>query len=210
MSNEFGADFELEVEDGVSADAPERIAIFGEGAVGKSVWAAGAPRPFFVDVERSSRKIPDVARNRRPIETWQQLRAAVAWLAAARHPYQTAVLDTLDRAEWLCWAYLREEYKAKSLEDIGGGYGKGALAALEQMRLLFASLERLCERRDMHVIVVAHQRSETIKNPMGADYQRYNFKVDAKLAGLIHEACDHVFFARRDVQVAERTFEPTK
>jgi hypothetical protein len=202
MSNNY------EVEEGI-VEAPERIAMIGEGGLGKTSFAACAPYPFFLDIERGTRRIRHVARNKEPIEKWVDLKGTIDWLLTSKHPYKTVVLDTLDRAEWLCWKFLQEQDGVGSIEQVAKGFGKGYNVAYEQFRVLFSMFEQLAEKRDMHVIILAHPKLEKIRNPNGADYERHTFKVHSAIGNLMYEACDHVLFAQRNtvVAVAEETFE---
>lgn len=168
-----------------------RILIHGVEGVGKTTFAANAPRPIFLPVERGSDKL-DVARFPRP-ETWQDARDAVAELMTADHDYQTFVIDTVDWLEPLCWRFICERDGKADIEAYG--YGKGYTAALPEWRLLVADLERLNEERDMTVILLAHSFIRPFKNPEGDDYDRYSLKLHEKASGLLREWAELIGFA---------------
>ena len=191
----------FEVEEGI-IEAPERIAMIGEGGLGKTSFASCAPHPFFLDIERGTTRFKWVSRNKARIEKWDDLKAAIQHLTDDPHPYKTVVLDTLDRAEWLCWKQLTEDDGVKSIEAVAKGFGKGYNMAYEQFRILFSMFEKLGEKRDIHVIILAHPKLEKVRNPNGADYDRHTFKVHAAVGNLMYEACDHVLFAQRNTVVA--------
>jgi hypothetical protein len=71
-------------------------------------------------------------------------------------------------------------------------------------------LESLVEQRGMNVIILAHPKLEKIRNPSGADYDRYAFKVHAHVGNMMYEACDHVLFAHRNVVVTEQAFDEAR
>lgn len=202
--------FKFEIEKGV-VDAPERIAIIGEGGIGKTTFAASSPRPFFLDVERGSRKFRHVDRNAN-ITTWQTLIDNIEWLRTEKHDYKTAVLDTLDRTESYLWRHLRHTNKTEvdSIELVGGGYGRGYSMAGEKFRELFASLEKLVEERGMHIIISAHPKLEKVRNPSGSDYERFVFKVRPEVGNMMFEACDHVLFAGRNITVTDEVYDESR
>jgi len=202
-------EFNFEIEEGV-VEAPERIAVIGAGGIGKTTFAACAPRPIMLDVEKGSRRFKHVGRNKEQLDSWPKLKAAVDWLRNKPHPYKTVVLDTLDRAEALCWQYLCELDGVRTIENFQKGYGKGYTAAYEEFRSLFGQLEQLLETRDMHVIILAHPKVEKVNNPISADYSRHTFKVHSSVGNLMYEACDHVLFAQWDIRVDDTLYSDDK
>jgi hypothetical protein len=200
--------FTLEIEEGV-AEMPERLVVYGTQGIGKSTFASGAPNPVFIDLEGGTSKLK-VARNKKPIDTWPDFLRSVDFIASHPNlPYETLVIDTLDRAEWLCTQYLCETNRDKGrpapvtkLAEVGGGFGKGYEALYEEFRRLFGKLEQgIWRRRQMHIIILAHAKLENVKNPSGPDYQRYALKVHEKVAGMFYEAADAVLFAGKEVSV---------
>jgi hypothetical protein len=182
-------------------DDPERLLVYGGPGIGKSTLAANAPRPVFLDLEGGTAQL-DVARVE-GLTRWEDLLAAVQALTTDAHDFETVVIDTLDRAEWLCWQHLMQKENVRSIEKIGKGFGKGYTAAYEEFRRLFGSLEALWRQRRMRVIVLAHAALENVRNPTGPDYQRYTLKVHKQVAGMFYEACDATLFAHYDVAVSK-------
>lgn len=203
-------EFKVEVEEGVLAD-PERILVYGMPGIGKTTFAANAPRPFFIDAERGSTRLP-VARPKERIEDWETVLGIVQWLTVASHPYETCVIDTLDRVEWLCWQHLcrtggKNRTQVGSIEDVGGGYAKGYTAAYEEFRRLFGALETLWTKKRMRIVMIAHQKLETVKNPSGADYQRHSLKLHEKVTGMFWEVCDVAMFAAQKIIVTKEVHD---
>jgi hypothetical protein len=136
-----------------------------------------------------------VSRYPQPTEwTWEYLINAVDDLIHEQHNYQTLVFDTLDKIEELVWADVCRVGGKQSIEDFA--YGKGYAAALDTWRSLFARLDTLRASKGMHVIALAHSTIKTFKNPEGDDFDRYEFKLHQKAAGLWKERTDAVLFAR--------------
>jgi hypothetical protein len=187
------APFRLKTTRGIQAD-PERIVIHGAPGVGKSTLCADAPSPIFFDLEHGTKQL-DIERVD-DIETWEQLLAAVRWLINEDHSFKTLVIDTLDRAEWLCWQHVCRVGNKPSIEAFS--YGKGMVAAYEAFRVLARELEALRTKRRMRVVLIAHSKIEKVPNPSGEDWERWTLKVDKRVAGLFYESFDAVLFARRE------------
>lgn len=170
---------------------PVRCVLYGVEGIGKSTFGANAPAPIFLGAENGTAQL-DVTRFPAP-ETWQEVLDAVRLLERETHPYRTLVVDTLDWAEPLLWAYVCKRDGKKDIEDYG--FGKGYNTALDEWRVFLAALERLCATKAVNIILVAHSIIRTFKNPEGEDYDRYEMKLNAKAAGLIREWSDAVLFA---------------
>lgn len=186
-------------------DAPMRLLVYGVEGVGKSTFAAGAPKPVFVGELGGTRRLK-VARFREP-RTWQNLFEAIEELTTGEHSYQTAVFDTLDWFEPMAWAYVLESARDKlgrpykTIEDVG--YGKGYIAALIHWRSFLKRLDQLRDERGMHVVLLAHSWIRTFKNPEGEDFDRYEMKLDKRASGVLREECDAVMFATHETLTYE-------
>ena len=181
-------------------DKPYRIVMYGIDGVGKSSWAAAAPSPIFIDGEDGTGQL-DVARFPKP-EKWADVLDAITELGTQQHSYETLVVDTLDWLEPLCFERVCEDGGEKSIEDFG--FGKGYKQAQELWHGLFAYLERLQAKTGMNVILLAHCQIRTFKNPRGEDFDRYEMKLNAKLAGLTREWPDEVLFVDHQTLTYEK------
>lgn len=170
---------------------PVRVVLYGVEGVGKSTFGANAPGAIFLGAEDGTSHL-DVTRFPSPT-SWQDVMDALGVLEREPHEYRTVVLDTLDWAEPLLWAHICKRDGQATIEAYG--YGKGYAAALDEWRVFLAALERLREKRGMHVVLLAHAVVKTFKNPEGPDFDRYNLKVHDKAAGLVKEWADVVAFA---------------
>lgn len=172
-------------------DTPQRVLAYGPGGVGKSTFASGAPSPLFIGAEDGTAQL-DVARVEP--QTWEDIFALVAELASSKHDYRTVVLDTADWAEPLCWSYVCGQAGKKDIEAFG--YGKGYVAALDEWRRLLSWLDRLRAKRGMGVVLLAHSKIHSFKNPEGEDFDRYTLKLHDRAAGLLIEWSDAVLFCQ--------------
>jgi hypothetical protein len=178
-------------------EAPYRIVVHGPDGVGKSSFAADSPKPIFLDKEDGSQHLP-VDRFPTPEDgkvTWADVLGAVREVTNEPHDYQTFVIDTLDWIEPSLWADVCAKAKVKTIEDVGGGFGKGYGAALDGWRSLLSAIEQLQKKRNMNVILIAHSAIKNFKNPQGDDFQRYTLKLHDNSAALIREWAKGVYFA---------------
>jgi len=174
-------------------DGPIRLLIVGVDGVGKSTFAANAPAPIFIGTEDGTDHL-SVARFPAP-DSWQDVLDAVDELTIGEHEFQTVVLDSLDWAEPLLWAHICERERVKSIEEVGGGYGKGYGVAIDEWRKLIAALERMQRAKGVGVITIAHSFIKKFQNPEGNDFDRYTLKLQDKAAGLWREWSKGVYFA---------------
>lgn len=174
---------------------PHFIGLYGPGGVGKSTFAAAAPKPIFIGTDDGTGTM-DVARL--PIlENWQQAIAAIDTLQNETHDFETAVIDTVNGLEPLLWAFLCKEARCNSIEEIDGGFGKGYVRATEQWVEYFKKLKRL--RNKMNVVTLGHAIVKTVEDVIeGERYDRYLLKMHQQAAAAWHEAVDCMFFAKFD------------
>lgn len=179
------------------------ITICGDAGVGKSSLAATFPNPIFVRAEDGVSRIPEQFRPHAlpPVRTedalWDQLKA----LIHDEHDYKTAVIDTVSAADRMfVQAILKQDGRAKSLNQALGGYGAGfsALAAKHQQVRNAAEMMRI--KRGMHVVFLAHVEVGTVRKPDQDDYSRYSLRMthDKSLPPYLDDV-DAVGFLRQRV-----------
>ncbi len=171
-------------------DDPYRLLVAGTEGIGKTTFAAGAPKPIFLESEDGSGRL-NVARFP-PVERWADIAHAIDLLVKETHDYQTLVIDTVDWLEPKLWAFMCGRDQKKDIEAYG--YSKGYTHALTEWRGFIRLLEKLRPKR-MHVVMLAHSHVKTFKNPQGADYDRYQLSLHEKAGGALKQWCDAVLFA---------------
>lgn len=173
---------------------PVRVLVYGGEKVGKSTFAAGAPRPVFLGAEDGTERL-DVERLQPT--TWEEALAWVGDLATDPHEYKTLVVDPLGWFETMVHNSITGGNG--SIEEYGGGFGKGYTAAVGKWREMLFALEKCWRARGMNIILVAHSQVKTFNNPEGPAYDRYELAMNAKSAGLLKQWADAVLFARLEV-----------
>jgi hypothetical protein len=174
--------------------------IHGPDGVGKSTFASQAPEPVFVGLEKGSDQLP-VARLPRP-ETLGVFLNQLGGLANQEHPFKTIVVDSIDWLEPLIWKQVCAEGQVRTIEDYGGGFGKGYIRALEIWRGILNQLTGLAQR--FHVILIAHSKIKRFDDPkLPTGYDRYIIAVNDMAASAVRQAVDAVLFASFNEKVKQ-------
>lgn len=177
---------------GRSARAP-KVIIYGGPKVGKSTFAAGAPDAVFIQTEEGLDAL-DVTRF--PLaQTFDDVLGAVETLATEEHDFSTVVLDSLDWTEPLVWAAIAKGAGVTSIEDVGGGYGKGYVEALKLWKDLLNGLDYLRNERSMAVVIIAHDEIRRMTPPDGEPYDYAALKLHKRAAAIVEEWADVIGYA---------------
>ncbi len=169
-----------------------RVILHGLDGIGKTRFAAGAPDPFFIDVNRGSLQY-DVQRVMP--ESWNE---TIEWLGAVERgevKCKTVVIDSMSDLEHLGNA---EFFPGTTIDKWDGGYGRGETYALTRWRELLSSLERVWNT-GKGIVLIAHTTVKRFEDPSGPGYERYEIATRSKLAGLLRQWADYVLFASLEV-----------
>ena len=171
---------------------PPRVTVYGFDGVGKSRFAAGAPNPFFIDVNKGSFAY-DVQRANP--ETWPEV---LEWIGAVEKNQvkcDSLVIDDLSTLEHLGNV---EFFPGTTITKYDGGYGKGEDLAVTKWRELIGAIERVW-LSGKTIILVGHAQVKHFDDPTGPGFDRFELAMRGKLAGLVKQWSDAVLFAREDV-----------
>lgn len=183
---------------------PPRCLFYGPEGVGKTTIAVDAGA-LIGDIEGGSGELDAVRYPFNPGEPdefkprdYNQVMAMVDDLIAhPNHGIKSLALDTADALEALIHQHLCTTHKVSSIEKVGGGFGKGYRAAVEELRRFLSKLD-LVRAQGVAIIIIAHSVTSTFKNPEGPDYDRFQLKVNdtksASFAGQLKEWCEIVGF----------------
>ena len=171
----------------------QKIILYGTEGIGKSTFASKFPNPLFSDTEGSTTHL-DVARFDKPT-SWPMLMAQAEFVRINK-PCTTYVIDTADWAEALAKDYVIAQDgsgKIKSIEDYG--YGKGYTMLAEEFGRFLNKLTEVVDA-GVNVLILAHSTIKKFEQPdeLGA-YDRYELKLEKKVAPLVKEWADTVLFA---------------
>ena len=187
----------MRITNGVEKD-PHFILLYGTEGIGKTSFAASFPGAIVLDIEKGSKRL-NVARNT-DIQSFDDLIAAIEWLQKQKHNFKSVIIDSLDHVEPMVWAKTCQMHGGKTIEDVGGGFQKGYVFALDTWRLLIRSLQALRTNRGMNIVCVAHAKVIAVNDPSQAiPYDKFTLKLhenkQVSASALWKEACDAVLFA---------------
>jgi hypothetical protein len=180
-------------------ERPVSLIVHGGPGVGKSTFAAGAPDPVFVDCDNRTDHL-DVRRIK-PVG-WEEILEVFRLVAKGELKCGTLVVDTLDHAEMLLHKHLCEAQGVATIEDVGGGYGKGLVAALGEWRRLAVGMDAI-RQRGVHLVLLAHSHVKMFANPAGENYERFEIKLDKRAHNFLRERVDGVGYAAFDTQIVK-------
>lgn len=182
---------------------PPRIVIYGAEGVGKSTFAANAPKVIFVQTEDG---LSEIDCSKLPLVTrFDELIAQLTAIRDEEHDYQTLAIDSLDWTERIIWDRVCADYGVKSIEKADGGYGKGYVHALAYWRQVITLLNEIRDRRNMAIILIAHAKVECFEDPENASYDHYSPRLHKAACSLVSEWVDAILFATKRLRVDTTT-----
>lgn len=179
---------------------PLTVCIYGVPGVGKTTFAASAPKPLVFCIERGAESL-DVAKLQCP-PSWQEFLASLHELVEVKHDYQTLVVDTLDALEVIATSHVCTLGKKATLADFSWGAGYALL--VQEWRLFLHALEQIRDRRAMNVVLIAHEHRKDVDDPELGRFAMYRPKLQDKVWGVTNEWSDAVLFAQFDQALMEK------
>lgn len=193
------------------ANLPNRYVMYAGEGWGKTSFGAQVPKPIFIQSRGETGletlidagQLPDVA-HFPEVQDWPTLMGAVQWLRESEHPYKSVVIDTINGLERLLHEHVCQRDFGGDWGDRGfGSYQKGFEIAVADLHLLLSGLDELRIEKRMSIVILAHRRIVTIKNPAGADYDTYQPDVHKTTWGAIAKWSDVILFGDMEVIVDE-------
>jgi len=176
-----------------------KIVVAGPGKIGKTTFAASAPRAVGILTEDGA---DAVDANAFPLaSSLQDVYQAMKTLLREQHDFQTVFLDSLDWLEPLVQQHVCEVNKWASIE--APGYGKGYVAAAEEWRNLLTGFEALRQQRNMAVILIAHDKIKRFESPLHDGYDQYVLKLNDRASALVMEWADVIGWANYQITTVE-------
>ena len=192
----------LSIEETAQLKSP-RVTIHGTAGIGKTTLASKMKNPIFLCLEdglgtlsvkhftfkdsEKSKKVRHIAK------TWAEVMESLEWLLDNDHEYNTLVIDTIDWLEPVLFQAVCDKMGYKSID--APTFGKGYSDAQRTFRSEFIShTNALRDQKGMMIVNIAHTHIKKFEDPETETYDRYELKLNRKIADLLMENSDIVFF----------------
>jgi hypothetical protein len=183
-----------------------RIIVLGVEKIGKTTFACGsrfekgvlvetglnAPVVLSVKGEEGADSL-DVPKFP-TAEDYDGIVESIKALYEEEHDHQSLVLDSASAMEPLIWAEVCKAAKCTSIEEVGGGYGKGYTEAVGRWRQILEYLDMLRSEKGMSSIIIGHVKVKRFDDPAGPSYDTYTFDIHEKAANLLFRWADLILF----------------
>ena len=187
-----------EVQTGMNP-GPVKMNIGGTDGIGKTTFAAGAPKPIFIKTEEGTRYVNTSSF---PLcESFEDIMHRLKQLVQEKHDFKTVVLDTTDWAEKLIQEEVARQKNVSSIEDIG--YGKGYTMTAEGFQKILRALDVLNDQKNMNVILLSHVAIKLFADPEREPYDRWELNLHKKVASKIREWVDFNLFANYQIRTTK-------
>jgi hypothetical protein len=174
---------------------PQLHVIMGTNGVGKTTWAASFPQSLILDIENGSNHLDASRVSGDKLKTLDAFKETLTELATRAHNFKTVVVDSVEALEGLISDAVCLEGKVKSIELYESGYGKGYIRSREMMREIIESFRQL-QSIGITTILVAHTQVKSHTDPASNQtYDRMIMRCNDKMAALIRDMADNVFYA---------------
>ena len=188
---------------GVSA-TPLRMIVYGEEGIGKSTFAAAAPKPVFIQTESGLGQI-DCAKF--PVSTtYQNVIECMKAIIKEDPDFDTVVIDSLDWLEKLVWEETRNHPENQKhhyyAPDVA--YGAGYSWAMKYWLEVSAHLQNI-HASGRNVILLAHSEGKNFKDPERESYHIIGPAIHNLPMKLFNEWVDAILYAHTPISTKTET-----
>lgn len=175
---------------------PINCIVYGPPGVGKSTWAAAAPKPLFIHAEEVDELEVDRLSQ---VTSWEELEAQLKWVVTTKPKYESIVIDSIDALEKLLHKdILKKDPKCNgNLAKAFGGYGAGyEYAANEMMRIRDSYIKEIRDSLGMNIIILSHSKKVQASDVvLGFTHDSYEMTLHQKTANVWSDWVSAIFFA---------------
>lgn len=171
--------------------SPQKVVVYGVPGVGKTTFAGTWPNPVLLRAEDGAGAL-DIPTFPNLAQSMDDLRMAILALLNGNHGFQTLILDSLDWIEPFVWQAVCAEDGKNSIEDFG--YGKGYVKVDAKWQGIQTALDMLRQRKNMHIVAIAHAVPQIFDPPDSEPWMRYGIKLHKRAASLWTEWAEMLLF----------------
>ena len=181
---------------------PARSCFYGEQKVGKTSFAACFPDPILIQTEDGAAGAPIPKMPETPCESWEELIQCLRVLLKEDHDRKTLIIDTLDKAEALASAKILEEiYKGDKKKFMN--YYEGPFLAGDLIADLLFALDHLHKRKNMNIVLIAHDGLKPAANALGEDFRKYAPNLGKNSWAKVRDWVDQIGHVQTEFRVVE-------
>ena len=168
-----------------------KVVICGPGKIGKTTFAAMAPKAIGILTEDGADAVDVQAF---PLaQSLTDVYEAIGTLLNEEHDFQSVFVDSLDWMEPLVQQHVCKKNGWPNIE--AQGFGKGYTAAADEWRTLLNGFEALRAKRGMGIILIAHDKIKRVDDPLTEGYDSHVLKLHDRASALVSEWADVIGYA---------------
>lgn len=187
--------------------SPPVIVVYGGPGIGKTAFGIGADEStdFIVGKEdhilmnidfKGGDRLVCARMFDKPVEGMNDIKEAFKALAEQNHGFSWICIDDVSTLEELFVSEVCAEFKVTELQKIE--YGKGYELAKQKWFEFFSMIKALQEIKQIGVILIAHSKVESMKDPTTGDsFNRFDLQMDKRSKDIIKKAVDLIGFAHK-------------
>jgi hypothetical protein len=176
-------------------ELPPRTLLAGPEGIGKTTFAAKAPKALFLAAEDGLTGFSDIPRF--TPTTLEEMYNFVDALIADPNGYRHLVVDTTDWLERFMSNAICVRDSKSNIEDYG--YGKGYVVLETEFVKFLQRLDILRAKQKLGIILLSHVQIRTFNSPTGESWERFEMKGHKRFTGILREWTDAVLFAVHEV-----------
>jgi len=181
---------------------PQFSIIYGKGGIGKTTAACYSPDPVILPVGRETGQermidngVPSFE-NTKGMPPIEFVFGCMQKLLKTEHSRKTLIIDNIGSFREAVEEDVEADNKGVDLK----AYGKGAALAYPYYTRLLAGIDAIMKKKDMHVILIAHDVLYNINKEDGTYYQRIGINAPAgentNVRGLLEARAHNVLYIR--------------
>ncbi len=194
------------------AKRPNIITLYSIEGGGKTSWGAQFPGACFAMTDSETGLLKLMEGGLVPDcdyfpewRSWADVVGCSAELIESKDRPRTLVVDTINGAQWLLVDHICEtKYGGEMTKKGFLNYQEGWSACLPEWRRWLSQLDRL-RNLGTTVVLLAHAKATTFKNPTGENYFRYVADLHEELWSAVRKFSDVVAFLNFHTEVHEKT-----
>lgn len=189
-----------------------RVIIYAGPGLGKTTFGRNSEKPVMILTEdgcpHGIPKMPSEGK----LDQWEDVLGAVRYLLEMDHDRESVVIDTLNGAEDLCRQYICDKFfGGRWMPERGKDgfmqWGQGDKMTAGEFKRLLTGLDMLRTKKDMRVILLAHEGLQKCANTFGDDYHRIGGDMNKWTWAMCMKWADHVGHATKDVMAVVKQGE---